>query len=77
MSHIEKLIESEPNLDVEYLIENFSVAKTEKIRDAILDLVKKDPERVLMTPIKEKLGSSATFLEIRLIRLVMRRNGLI
>jgi hypothetical protein len=76
VSHIEKLIEDDKDLDVAYLLAHLSQKKVEKIRDAI-ERVKALSDKVLLTPVKEIVGDDATYLDIRLVRLVMERENLL
>jgi len=76
VSHVEKITEEDTTLDVSYLLSHLSQNKLEKIRDAILK-VKKESDKVLLTPVKEIVGDSATFLDIRLVRLVMQKEGML
>ena len=76
VSHIEKIIEEDNTIDVSYLLSHLSKNKIEKIRDAI-ERVKALSDKVLLTPVKEIVGDSVSFLDIRLVRLVMQKEGLI
>jgi hypothetical protein len=76
VSHIEKIIEEDETLDVSYLLSHLAKNKVEKIRDAILR-VKALSDKVLLTPVKEIVGDDSTYLDIRLVRLVMQKEKLI
>ncbi len=76
VSHIEKIIEEDSDIDVSYLISHLPVKKVEKIRDAILR-VKALSDKVLLTPVKEIIGDDATYLDIRLVRLVMEKEDML
>jgi len=76
VSHIEKLIEDDKDLDVSYLLSHLSQKKVEKIREAI-ERVKALSDKVLLTPVKDIVGDDATYLDIRLVRLVMQKEDLL
>ena len=76
VSHIENIIEEDTTVDVSYLLSYLSKTKIEKIREAI-DKVKAEFDKVLLTPVKEIVGDSFTYLDIRLVRLVMQKEGLL
>ena len=76
VSHIEKILEEDTSFDVSYLLSHLSPKKIKKIREAI-EKVKIASDKVLLTPVKEMVGDTATFLDIRLVRLAMQREGLI
>ena len=76
VSHIEKIIEEDTTLDVSYLLSHLSPKKIQKIREAI-EKVKEGSDKVLLTPVKEIVGDSISFLDIRLVRLVMQKEGLL
>lgn len=73
VSHIEKLIKEDPTIDVEYLAEHITTARREKIENAIKDAQKKSKGDFL-SPVRNILGSKFTYLDIRLVRLVMKSN---
>jgi ATP-dependent DNA helicase PIF1 len=76
VSHIEKIIEEDTTLDVSYLLAHLSQKKLQKIREAI-EKVHKESDKVLLTPVKEIVGDDATYLDIRLVRLVMEKENLL
>jgi hypothetical protein len=76
VSHIEKITEEDEFLDVSYLLSHLSKNKIEKIHDAILK-INKEFDKVLLTPVKEIVGDDATYLDIRLVRLIMQKEGML
>ncbi len=74
ISHIETLLKQGEVPYLRYLLSNMSAGKIKKISSAIEQVAKGNKEqRVLLSPIKQKLGSLATFLEIRLVRVVLEQ----
>jgi hypothetical protein len=76
VTHLEKMIRESNDLDISYLISHMPVKKVEIIRDAILQ-IRKLSDNIFITPIKEVVGNDATYLDIRLVRLVMQKENLI
>ncbi len=68
LSHIEKLIETEPDLDISYLRKELSPKLLDKILRAFEELVGENPE-LRLSPVKTKLGDKVSFADIRLGRL--------
>ncbi len=73
VSHIEKLIEEDPSIDVEYLASHISSVKRQKIESALRELKNLSSKVFFLAPVKNKLGSKFTYLDIRLVRLVMKK----
>lgn len=70
ISHIEKLIEEESQVNMEYLKYEISRPHFLKIEKAIDELLK-DGKVVLLTPVKNKVGPNVSFLHIRLTRALL------
>ncbi|MBI5077963.1 MAG: AAA family ATPase [Candidatus Yonathbacteria bacterium] len=70
VSHIEKLIEEESRVNMEYLKYEISSPHFLKIEKAIAELLK-DGKVLLLTPIKNKVGPNVSFLHIRLARALL------
>ena len=70
ISHIEKLIEEESRVSMEYLEYEISRPHFLKIEKAIDELLK-EGKVVLLTPIKNKVGPNVSFLHIRLVRALL------
>lgn len=73
ISHIEKLVEEESRVDMQYLKQEISPAHFLKIKKAIEELLK-DKKLLLLTPIKNKVGPNVSFLSIRLTRALLGHN---
>ena len=70
VSHIEKLIEEESRVNMEYLKYEIPRPHFLKIEKAIEELLK-DGKVLLLTPIKNKVGPNVSFLHIRLARALL------
>ena len=70
ISHIEKLIEEESKVGMEYLKYEISRPHFLKIEKAIEELLKEN-KLLLLTPIKNKVGPNVSFLHIRLARALL------
>ncbi|HBB43860.1 MAG: AAA ATPase [Parcubacteria group bacterium GW2011_GWA1_44_13] len=70
VSHIEKLIEEESKVGMEYLKYEISRPHFLKIEKAIEELLKEN-KLLLLTPIKNKVGPNVSFLHIRLARALL------
>jgi ATP-dependent DNA helicase PIF1 len=70
ISHIEKLLEEESRVDMQYLKYEISRPHFLKIEQAIAELLK-EGKVVLLTPIKNKVGPNVSFLHIRLARALL------
>lgn len=70
ISHIEKLIEEESRVNMEYLKYEISRPHLLKIEKAIEELLK-EGKVVLLTPVKNKVGPNVSFLHIRLARALL------
>lgn len=70
ITHIEKLMEEETRVDLEYLRYEISRAHFLKIEEAIKELLK-DGKVVLLTPVKNIVGPNVSFLDIRLARALL------
>ena len=70
ISHIEKLIEEESRVNMEYLKYEISRPHFLKIEKAIEELLK-EGKVVLLTPVKNKVGPNVSFLHIRLARALL------
>ena len=76
VSHIEKLIEEDASLDIAYLISDMSHGK----RDQIAKAIKKNYEiskNNYLSPVRDMLGPKFSYLDIRLVRLIMKKESLI
>ena len=67
---LEKLIEEDPSLDVAHLVSHLSEAKRKKIAAAF-------KKTSFLSPIKDALGPKFSYSDIRLVRLVLKKEGLI
>ncbi|TSC55434.1 MAG: ATP-dependent DNA helicase RecQ [Parcubacteria group bacterium Gr01-1014_18] len=65
-SHVEKLMETDPNLDIDYL-----KPETERF-DEILSAFRED-EKWALSPARERLGGELSYDELRIFRLFIRR----
>ncbi|MEK7569173.1 MAG: AAA family ATPase [Patescibacteria group bacterium] len=70
MAHIEKLVEEESRVDMQYLKHEIPRAHFLKIEKAITEL-SKEGKVLLLTPIKNKVGPNVSFLHIRLARALL------
>ena len=76
VAHIETLIESGKAPDIGYLLVEMSVSKLQRISAAIKQVAQEsDIGKVFLSPVKRIVGNKASFLEIRLVLAVMRREG--
>jgi len=73
LDHIEKIIEKDTDFDINHLKKEVSVAKYKKIWMTFRELYGENRE-YLLSPIKNKLGESYTFEELRIVRLFVKRN---
>ncbi|MBI5798730.1 MAG: AAA family ATPase [Candidatus Yonathbacteria bacterium] len=70
VSHIEKLIEEESRVNMEYLRYEISHPHFLKIEKAIEELLE-EGKVVLLTPVKNRVGPNVSFLHIRLARALL------
>ncbi|MFZ2831767.1 MAG: AAA family ATPase [Minisyncoccia bacterium] len=70
IAHIEKLVEEESRVNMEYLKHEISRAHLLKIEKAMEELVA-EGRVVLLTPVKNKVGPNVSFLHIRLARALL------
>jgi len=70
LDHLEKIKEKEPNIPLQYLGQDLTVTRVKKIRQALSSggMV---AGKYLLGPAKNILGSSFSYEEIRLVRLLM------
>ena len=76
VSHIEKLTDEDASLDVAYLLSHMTKNK----RDQIAEAIKKNYEvsqKNYLSPVREILGPKFSYLDIRLVRLMMKKENLI
>lgn len=73
ISHIEKLMEEESRVSMDYLKYEISRPHMLKIEKAIEELTK-EGRVVLLTPIKNKVGPNVSFIHIRLARALLGQN---
>jgi uncharacterized protein YpbB len=72
LDHIEKILEEEPDFNINHLKKEISVAKFKDIYMAFKNLYSENRD-YLLSPIKNKLGDKCNFEDIRLVRLFVRR----
>jgi len=70
LSHIEKLQEEGSKVSPAYLKKEITPAHFKKIQE-VCDKVHEEKGRVLLSPVKEKVGASISYWEIRLVRLLL------
>ncbi|OIO30521.1 hypothetical protein AUJ77_03020 [Candidatus Nomurabacteria bacterium CG1_02_43_90] len=70
VSHIEKLVEEETRIDLQYLKQEISPAHFLKIEKAIEELLN-EKKLLLLTPLKSRVGPNVSFLSIRLARALL------
>ena len=71
LNHIEKLVEQNVEVDISYLKGEISQTLFKKIEQAIDDVLVKTGDTKL-GPIKTKLGASASYDQIKLVRVLMK-----
>ena len=70
ISHLEKIKEQDPSVQLQYLGQDLMVARTKKIREALKKGGMTNGQ-YLLGPAKNLLGASFSYEEIRLVRLLM------
>ena len=77
LDHLEKLLDSDHDLDIANLESEMSAVKFKKIWKAFNDIYG-DNRELRLTPVMEKLGSNpgVTFEEMRIVRLFLKKKGL-
>jgi len=72
LDHIEKILEEEPDFNIDHLKKEISTAKFKDIYMAFKNLYSENRD-YLLSPVKNKLGSKYNFEDIRLVRLFVKR----
>jgi hypothetical protein len=70
INHLEQLKEEESDIDMSYLKKEVSPAHFKKIQKAC-EIVFEDEGKVLLSPVKNKVGAGISFKDIRLVRLLL------
>ncbi len=78
VSHIEKLLESDSNLDIGYLRKGISATHFKKVEVAINRLIKEHEESeseedlvLRLNPIKNIVGANISYIEVQLVRALL------
>ncbi len=71
ISHIEEILESEPNFNIKFLQKSIPHARLDKIISTFRKVGVQEGNRRPLSPVKNILGSSYSFNEIRLARLFL------
>ena len=71
LAHLEKIVDDDSSVDINYLKKEISANKLNKILKVIADL--DDGSEVRLSPVKNKLGSQASFNDIRLARVFYKK----
>jgi hypothetical protein len=71
LDHIEKILEKEPNFDISHLKKEASAAKFKKGWVAFKELYGENRD-FLLAPVKNKVGDSLTYEDLRIIRLFVK-----
>jgi hypothetical protein len=73
LDHIEKIVEAEPDFNINHLKKEIPTGKYKKIWMAFRELYGENRD-FLLNPIKNKLGTAYTYEELRIVRLFVKRN---
>ncbi len=73
IEHIEKILKEEPDFDISHLKNEVPAGKFKKIWMAFKELYGENRD-YLLAPVKNKLGDSFTFEELRIVRLFVKKN---
>jgi hypothetical protein len=77
ISHLEKIVEDDNTIDINYIVNHLSQKKLDSIQKAIQTVKDGGDGTILLSPVKSIVGANVSFVDIRIVRLVMKKAGLI